>query len=101
MRPSERLKEKIEKENLWLFALSILKSGRMNARDLRGLVKKRFGFVYGNVTAYKVLYLLESGNYVKSEKAGKFVFYGITKKGLAELEEAKRLFRKYSAEIAI
>ncbi len=95
MRPVERLKEKIEKENLWLFALSILKKGRMNGRDMRGLVRKRFGFVYGNVTAYKVLYLLESGNYVKSKKEGKFVFYSITKKGLAELKEAKRMFKKY------
>ncbi len=99
MRPIERLKEKIEKENLWLFALSILREREMNARDLRGLIRKRFGFVYGNVTAYKVLYLLESGGYVKSEKAGKFVFYSITKKGLAELKEAKRMFGKYSADI--
>lgn len=99
MRPSERLKEKVEKENLWLFALSILKDKRMNARDLRGLIKKRFGFVYGNVTAYKVLYLLESENYVKSEKNGKFVFYRITKKGIAELKEAKRLFKSYFSGI--
>lgn len=99
MRPSERLKEKVEKENLWLFALSILKGGKMNARDLRSLIKKRFGFVYGNVTAYKVLYLLESENYVKSEKIGKFVFYRITKKGIAELKEAKRLFKSYFSGI--
>lgn len=99
MRPSERLKEKVEKENLWLFVLSILKKGRMNGRDMRGLVKKKFGFVYGNVTAYKVLYLLESGSYVKSEKEGKFVFYSITKKGIAELKEAKKLFKKYFVSI--
>lgn len=95
MRPSERLKEKIEKENLWLFVLSILKDERMNARDLRSVIRKRFGFVYGNVTAYKVLYLMESEKYVKSEKSGKFVFYNITKKGIAELKEAKKLFKSY------
>lgn len=99
MRPSERLKKKVEKENLWLFVLSIMKSGRMNARDLRGLIKKKFGFVYGNVTAYKVLYILESGSYVKSEKDGKFVTYEITEKGLAELKEAKRLFKQYYSNI--
>ncbi len=99
MRPIERLKLKIESENLWLFVLSVLKGGRMNARDLRGLIRKRFGFVYGNVTAYKVLYLLESGKYVKSERAGKFVYYGITRKGGAELKEAKKLFKKYFASI--
>ncbi len=95
MRPSERLKEKIEKENLWLFVLSILKKERMNGRDMRGLIKKKFGFVYGNVTAYKVLYLLESGNYVISKKEGKFVFYSVTKKGITELKEAKKLFKSY------
>lgn len=99
MRPSERLKEKVEKENLWLFVLSILKEKKMNTRDLRGLVKKRFGFVYGNVTAYKVLYLLEGGNYVKPKKEGKFVFYSITKKGLTELKEAKKIFKSYSSAI--
>jgi len=99
MRPSERLKEKVEKENLWLFVLSILKKGRMNGRDMRGLVKRKFGFVYGNVTAYKVLYLLESGKYVKSKKEGKFVFYNITEKGLSELKEAKKIFKSYSSTI--
>jgi len=99
MRPSERLKEKIEKENLWLFALSVLKKQSMNARDLRGIIRKMFGFVYGNVTAYKVLYLLESGGYVKSKKEGKFVFYSITKKGLSELKEAKNLFISYFSGI--
>jgi len=99
MRPSERLKKKVENENLWLFVLSILKGGKMNARDLRGLIKKKFGFVYGNVTAYKVLYLLESGSYVKSKKEGKFVFYEITEKGLSELKKAKRLFKSYSSMI--
>lgn len=99
MRPIERLKEKVEKENLWLFVLSILKEEKMNGRDLREIIRKKFGFVYGNVTAYKVLYLLESGNYVRAEREGKFVFYSITKKGLSELKEAKKLFRKYSASI--
>ncbi len=99
MRPIERLRKKIEKENLWLFVLSILKGGRMNARDLRSLIRKKFGFVYGNVTAYKVLYSLESGKYVKSRKEGKFVFYEITKKGLSELKEAKKLFKSYFSRI--
>lgn len=99
MRPYERLKEKIEKGNLWLFVLSILKKGRMNGRDMRELIRKKFGFVYGNVTAYKVLYLLESESYVKSKKEGKFVFYEIAKKGLAELKEAERLFKSYSSRI--
>lgn len=99
MRPSERLKEKIEKENLWLFVLSVLKKQSMNGRDLREIIRKKFGFVYGNVTAYKVLYLLESGSYVISKKEGKFVLYSITKKGLAELKEAKRLFKSYFSAI--
>lgn len=99
MRPSERLKEKVEKENLWLFVLSALKEKGMNAKDLRGIIGKKFGFVYGNVTAYKVLYLLESGKYVKSEKDGKSVPYSITKKGLAELKAAKRLFKSYFSTI--
>jgi len=83
--PTGRLKRKIEKENLWLFILSSLGNERKCGKELKSKVEKEFGFITGKVTAYKVLYLLESGGYVKSEKEGRRVYYSITGRGRKEL----------------
>ena len=72
--PSERLKRKIEKENLWLFILSALQKKRRYGNELRELMKNNFGFLIGTMTSYKVLYLLETGGYVISKKEGKNVY---------------------------
>ena len=94
-RPLIRLKDKIEKENLWLFVLSILYKKKRYGNELRAIIKDKYGFLTGTMTAYKVLYLLKTDGYVKSEKNGKFVYYQITKKGRKELSEAKKLLSKY------
>jgi len=98
-RPIERLKRKIEKENLWIFILSALSKKKRYGNELRKLIKGKFGFITGLMTSYKVLYLLESGGYVKSKKEGKFVFYEITEKGKKELNEAKNLLKNYNKVI--
>ncbi len=91
--PLKRLKRKIEKENLWIFILSSLKAGRKCGKELKEKVEKRFGFMTGKVTAYKVLYLLESEGYVKSNREGKRVFYKITENGKKELQSGIKYMR--------
>jgi DNA-binding PadR family transcriptional regulator len=98
-RPSERLKRKIEKENLWLFILSALQKKRRYGNELRELVKNNFDFLIGFMTSYKVLYLLETGGYVISKKEGRNVYYEITKKGINELKEGKKFLKSYSEMI--
>lgn len=98
-KPIERLKRKIERENLWIFVLSMLKKQKKCGWELRKLIEKKFGFLAGNVSAYKVLYLLEKGKYVESKKDGKFVLYKITRKGRTELNRAKRVLKKYASKI--
>jgi len=95
-RPSERLKRKIEKENLWLFILSMLQKKKSYGNELRDILKKNFGFLTGLMTSYKVLYLLEMGGYVISKKEGKTVYYEITKKGINELKEGEKILKNYS-----
>ena len=92
-KPIERLKRKIEKENLWIFILSSLKGEKKCGKELKEMVEKRFDFLTGKVTAYKVLYLLESGGYVKSSKSGKRVYYQLTSSGRKEFESAKRYLK--------
>jgi DNA-binding PadR family transcriptional regulator len=98
-RPIERLKRKIEKENLWLFILSALSKEKRYGNELRKLMKEKFGFLTGLMTSYKVLYLLELGGYVKSKKEGKFIYYEITEKGRKELNEAKKILKEYNEMI--
>lgn len=92
--PSDRLKRKVEKENLWLFILSVLKRRPASGAVIKELVTKRFDFLTGNVTVYKVLYLLETGGYVRSERQGKEVVYTVTPSGKKEMQKAKAFLAK-------
>jgi len=92
--PIERLKEKVLKENLWVFIFKLLKEKDEYAYELRKKIKKQFGFLAGNVTGYKVLYLLEKDGYVKSYVKGRRKYYRLTKKGLKQLEKAKSFLKK-------
>jgi len=97
--PIERLKEKVLKENLWLFIFRLLKEKDDYAYELRKRVKREFGFWAGNVTGYKVLYLLEKDDYVKSYMKGRRKYYKLTERGLKQLEKAKSFFKKIYASI--
>jgi DNA-binding PadR family transcriptional regulator len=71
-----------------------LKQGRKYGSELRERIKDNFGFWIGNVTAYKVLYLLEKDGYVESEKEGRKKYYKITDRGDKQLEKAKKFFKE-------
>ena len=92
-KPIKRLKKKILKENLWIFVLSLLKKKERYRFEIKNIIKKEFGFICGNVTAYKVLYFLEIDNYVKSFQKKK-KYYKITYKGKNELKNAETFLKK-------
>ncbi len=94
----ERLKDKVQKENLWFFLLLLLSSESRYGYELRGLVKEEFGFWSGTVTAYRVLYSLEAAGLVKSRTVERRRYYEITDSGRKELEDA-RLFLKGLIEL--
>jgi DNA-binding PadR family transcriptional regulator len=89
----ERLKDKVQKENLWFFLLLLLSTESRYGYELRGLVKERFGFWSGTVTAYRVLYSLEAAGMVKSRAVERRKYYEITEKGRRELEEGKTFLK--------
>ena len=93
-KPVERLKKKVQKENLWLFILNLLQKKAYYGFEIREAIKKKFGFWVGNVTSYKVLYLLEKGRYVSSFIKGNKKYYRITNKGKKELSNAERFLRR-------
>ena len=85
----ERLKEKVQKENLWFFILLLLSQRARYGYEIRRLVNERFGFWSGNVTAYRVLYSLQSAGMVSSEVLDRRRYYRITEAGRKELAEAR------------
>jgi DNA-binding PadR family transcriptional regulator len=90
--PVERLKEKVLKENLWIFLFKLLKEEDNYAYALRKEVRNSFGFWVGEVTGYRVLYLLEKDRYVESYLKGRKRYYKLTKKGMEQLYKAKKFF---------
>ena len=93
MQPIERLKKKVLIENLWIFILRLLKSKDYYGFEIRNKIKKEFGFLIGNVTAYKVFYLLEKDGYVTSFTKGNIKYYRITNKGKKELDQASKFLK--------
>ncbi len=92
-RPYERLKRKILVENLWLFILQLLKEKDYYGLGIRKTIKEKFGFWLGNVTAYKVLYMLKKDAYISSLRKGNIKYYKITAKGKKELTEAEKFLK--------
>ncbi|MEM5798349.1 MAG: PadR family transcriptional regulator [Candidatus Aenigmatarchaeota archaeon] len=98
MKPSERFEKSITKDNLWLYILSLLTSREMYGYEIRQEVKKNFGFVPGQITAYIVLKRLCAGGYIKITKRAQAdgpprTYYAITDKGRAELAKAERIWQ--------
>ncbi len=97
--PVERLKDKILKENLWIFMFKILAQNDEYAYELRKKVNSEFGFWSGRVTGYRVLYLLEKDSYVESYVKGRRKYYRLTEKGQEQLTKAKNFLEKIQTAI--
>lgn len=76
-----------------MYILRLLRKKRYYGYEIRSEIQTKFGFWVGNVTSYKVLYLLEKGGYVKSEKRGREIYYQLTEKGRKELEAGNRFLK--------
>jgi DNA-binding PadR family transcriptional regulator len=89
-----RLETKLGVELLWPQILSILKKKPTHAYAIRKRIEERFGFLPGNVTAYVVLYKLESHGFVKARSEGNRRVYSITESGKRLLEEGKKALKE-------
>ncbi len=91
--PMDRLKQLNTKDSLWLYVIHVLKDKPMHAYVLKKDIEEKFGFGSGNVTVYKVLYLLSRGGYVEKKKRGRKVIYSVTEKGVKALVDAKEFYK--------
>jgi DNA-binding PadR family transcriptional regulator len=99
MKPFERLVRLNTNECLWIYILSILKKKPTHAYTLRKKVEERFGFLPGMVTAYRVLYALESQGFVSSADQDRKKIYTITAKGKAELKKAIDFYKDQAGKL--
>jgi len=95
----KRLSKNLTTGLLWVYILSILRKKDFHAYALRNEVSKRFGFLPGNVTAYVVLYKLESRAFVKSKQRENKKIYSITKNGVNLLKEAQKTFKDFQKKL--
>jgi DNA-binding PadR family transcriptional regulator len=96
----DRLRDKVQKENLWFFILVLLSQEERYGFELRRLIKERFGFWSGNVTAYRVLYDLERAKLVRAEVKERRKYYAITEGGRRELEAARSFIEGLLSDLA-
>lgn len=94
-----RLDQKLGVELLWVFILSILKKEPCHAYVLRKKIEDQFGFLPGNVSAYVVLYKLESRGFVTPKNEGNKIVYSITDNGKRLLDLAKKKLMEKAASI--
>ncbi len=73
--------------------LRILRDEPMHAYQIRSEIEKRYNFKPGNVTSYKVMYLLGRSGLVKKREEGRRVVYQITDKGRKELRAAAGFYK--------
>jgi DNA-binding PadR family transcriptional regulator len=97
--PVERLKEKVLKENLWIFLFKLLEQNDEYAYELRKKINSVFSFWTGRVTGYRVLYLLEKDGYVESYSKGRRKYYKLTGKGQEQLKKAKNFLEKINTSL--
>ena len=91
----KRLNDLLTKDILWIYILSILrKHGKTHAYVMRERINAQFGFKPGQVTAYVVLYKLQSRGYVSAISEEKKKIYTITKEGKALLAAAEAFFNE-------
>jgi len=92
--PFSRLKQLNTKDCLWIYILKILTEKPTHAYSIRKEIQERFGFKPGIMTAYKVLYLLNRGGFVKKSEEGRKKIYTITEKGRKELKKAASFYQR-------
>ena len=97
----KRLEVLNTKDCLWTYILRILSDGPAHAYSLRNEVHKRFGFMPGTVTAYRVLYSLTANGFVTKKIEGRRKIYTITVKGKSELKEASSFYRKQLKALSV
>ena len=98
-RPVARLEHALTSGNIWLSALSLMKSGKVYAYALPSQIKGKFGFSPSKLMVYFVLYKLEDEGLICAAFEGRRKYYKLTAKGRQSLSGAKKLLGSLSRKL--
>jgi DNA-binding PadR family transcriptional regulator len=89
----ERLRDKLTKENLWIYILGMLKKGPMYGYEIASKIRDELKINASIITTYVVLYKMEKEKLIQRERSkerprtSRKVYYSITDKGALSLEK--------------
>ena len=86
-RALKRLKDKLTKENLWLYIVRELADEPMYAYKVKVVLREKYNINVATVTVYTVLYRMEREGLIMKVR-GDDVTYRTTEKGLEQLSKA-------------
>lgn len=100
----ERLRSKTSVEVLWPYILALCEKEPVYAYEIRQMIHERFGFGVGQVTAYMVLYKMESQGLVSTKwievAARQRKYYFITSEGEKSLRRAREVFESVAKSLS-
>lgn len=82
-----RLKDKLTKENLWLYIVKELAQEPTYAYKVKVLLREKYNINVATVTVYTVLYRMEREGLITKVKSDDKT-YKVTEKGLEQLNKA-------------
>ncbi|MEM0317957.1 MAG: PadR family transcriptional regulator [Candidatus Nezhaarchaeales archaeon] len=83
----KRLKDKLTKENLWIYIVKELAQEPTYAYKVKVLLREKYNINVATVTVYAVLYRMEREGLITRIKGDDKV-YKVTEKGLEQLNKA-------------
>jgi DNA-binding PadR family transcriptional regulator len=92
-RALKRLKDKLTKENLWLYIVKELAEEPMYAYRVKVVLREKYDINVATVTVYTVLYRMEREGLITKVKGGDTT-YKATERGLEQLSKAIAFMKK-------
>jgi DNA-binding PadR family transcriptional regulator len=86
-RALKRLKDKLTKENLWLYIVKELAEEPMYAYKVKVVLREKYNINVATVTVYTVLYRMEREGLI-TKVEGDNTMYRVTERGLEQLNRA-------------
>jgi DNA-binding PadR family transcriptional regulator len=95
----ERLVRKLTKENLWLYVISVLRSGPMYGYAIKKAISDKFKFNPSTITVYAVIYRMVGEGLLEKFSSGGTSYYRVTDKGIKVFEKARDFIKNMEQSI--
>jgi len=95
----KRLKDKLTKENLWLYVIKELSERPMYAYQVKVSLREKYGINVATVTVYTVLYKMEREGLIVKVRSGDDKLYTPTERGLEQFKLGLDFIREVSEKL--